>query len=266
MAVPLTDMLKKSRPARWLLTALLGIVTLGMFARYVVMPMLAWTRAQSAERPMYTVVGSISSETLHGHAVPVELRHYETYLVAEVELPEGLSQDEQRKEGFGQVARYIFGDNLRRRSGLMGRWFAWTHKEGEQIAMTAPVQQELHPAVQASAHEEKHETAKVSFIMPSMYKAIHELPVPRNGNITLRAVPTHYAAVVGFRGAQPSPHKVAEYRFVIGKALEHQGLKVEESRGVMVYQYHDPIATPNMLRWNEVVIWVHPHGVENFEN
>lgn len=254
--------LKRSRPARWLLTALLGVAALGFLARYLVLPVLFWRRAEACERPEYTVLGSLPAETLHHSPVTVELRRYEPYLVAEVQVPAGLSEDEMQKLGFGQVAGYIFGDNLRRRSGFLGRYMAMTAEEPEPIAMTAPVQQELAHA-QMSAHEESTKLTAVSFTMPSKYKHLSQLPVPKNSNVTLRAVPEHYAAVVGFRGPPPKPAKVSDLRWAMRAALEAAGLERDHSRGVMVYQYHDPFATPNMLRWNEVVMLLHPHGLEN---
>uniref|UniRef100_A0A7S1QNH0 SOUL heme-binding protein n=1 Tax=Alexandrium catenella TaxID=2925 RepID=A0A7S1QNH0_ALECA len=260
MAVHLPAALTKSRPARWLVTAALGVATLGMLSRYVVMPLLFWRRAESCERPEYAVVGSLSGQTLHGSKVAVELRRYESYLVAEVRVPEGLSKEEQQQVGFGQVARYIFGDNLRRRSGPLGRYF--TVSEPEAIAMTAPVRQELAPAVQMSMHEELSETALVSFTMPSKYQALYQLPVPKNSNVTLRVEPAHYSAAVGFRGPPPSAAKIAELRAAMNMAIENAGLEAEEERGMLVYQYHDPFATPNLLRWNELVIFLKPDGLK----
>mmetsp|Transcript_48029 Transcript_48029/g.139105 ORF Transcript_48029/g.139105 Transcript_48029/m.139105 type:complete len:272 (+) Transcript_48029:58-873(+) len=254
--------LKKSRPARWLLTAALGVAALGLLARYVVLPLVAWRRAESCERPEYAVVGSLKAETAKGVKLAVELRRYQPYLVAEVEMPRGLSEEERRSVGFRQVAGYIFGDNLRRQAGFLGRHLSLTESEPEPITMTAPVQSELHPAVQKTASEEDAETAMVSFMMPSKYKSLRELPVPTNSNVTLRAVPEHYAAVVGFRGPSPRPPQVSEVERAVRAALAGAGLKAHGSRGVLVYQYHDPFATPGMLRWNEVVLLVDADGVE----
>jgi len=248
----------RSRPAR----LLLAVVVLVLLARYVVLPLIAWRRAESCERPSYEALGSLAGETIHGSPLKVELRRYEPHLVAEVRVPKGLPEEEQRSLGFGQVASYIFGDNQRRRPGFLGRRLAITEGEPEPIAMTAPVQTELHPAVQKSASEEHAETSVVSFTMPSKYKAIHELPIPQNSNVTLRVVPGYYAAAVGMRGATPKSAKVSEVQGAIRRAVAGAGLKVDESTGVLLLQYHDPFATPSMLRWNEVALRLQEDGVE----
>jgi len=255
----------RSRPARWLLAVLFTSGVLALVARYLVVPLFYWRVAESCERPNYEVVGHLQAPVREGQPLEVELRRYEPYLVAEVQLPRGLSEEQRRALGFNQVAGYIFGGNLRRRAGPLGRWGpTWmaTEPEPEKIAMTAPLLTEVGTATQLSATQEEAGPSVVSFTMPSMYKALNQLPVPTNQNVTLRAVPEHYAAVVGFRGPPPRAAKVAEMRTAMQEALEDAGLEPEEDRGVLVYEYHDPFLTPSLLRWNEVVLLVQPDGVE----
>jgi len=224
--------------------------------RYVVIPLVFWRSAESCERPQHQVIDVLDAKA-DGRNLRVEVRQYAPYLVAEVSVSPGLPDEQQRAEGFTQVAGYIFGGNLRRKSGLVGRWaphWVATEKEPEKIAMTAPVQSEAQPDGMSGI-------ATVSFTMPSKYRALNELPVPTNRNVTLRVVHEHFVAVAGFRGPPPTAEKVNEVHRAMLASVEQAGLQPLEGRGVQLYQYHDPFATPSLLRWNEVALVLDPHGL-----
>ncbi|CAK0833784.1 unnamed protein product [Prorocentrum cordatum] len=256
------------RPARCLLLLAACCGAFALLARWVALPLLFWRLAERCERPAHEAVGSIQAEG-PGGPLTVELRRYAPLLVAEVLLPRSLSAEQRQVLGFRQVAGYIFGGNRqRRRLGELGRWVPrWmaAGPEGpEKIAMTAPVVQQTDSAAGRGGGEEEAagRIVKVSFTMPSKYSRLSELPVPTNRNVTLRAVPAHYAAVVGFRGRPPSAAKVASVQSAMEVALAAAGLRPEAGRGALVHQYHDPFATPRVLRWNEVVLLLEPEGVE----
>mmetsp|Transcript_26856 Transcript_26856/g.37478 ORF Transcript_26856/g.37478 Transcript_26856/m.37478 type:complete len:99 (-) Transcript_26856:338-634(-) len=80
-----------------------------------------------------------------------------------------------------------------------------------------------------------------------------ELPVPLNKNVTLRQIPGHFLAVKKFSGPPPTEDKVETYRAEILDALSKNGLFPSIGK-TFVYQYHDPFATPNFLRKNEVAV------------
>mmetsp|Transcript_45864 Transcript_45864/g.109209 ORF Transcript_45864/g.109209 Transcript_45864/m.109209 type:complete len:272 (+) Transcript_45864:66-881(+) len=256
----------RTSPGRRRATCLLRwVVCLGTgyaLVRFVVFPLLFWRAAEKCERPAHEVMLSMEIPDVEtGKPLQVELRRYEPYLVAEVTLPHDLSEKERRSSGFRQVAGYIFGKNGRRRGGLFGQ--SWmpariaATKEVEKIAMTAPVRSETVGKSSASEVEDGDaDTAVISFTMPSKYKAVKDLPIPENRNVTLKEVPEHYAAVVGFRGPPPTPERVLLVKQAILRCLEENDLEPVKDRGAMVYQYHDPFATPNLLRWNEVVVMI----------
>jgi len=243
------------------------LAVFGLFAaavRYVVAPLGFWRAAENCERPQHEVVMvmEIPDDEKPGKTLKVEFRRYEPYLVAEVELPAGLSEAERRSTGFQQVAGYIFGGNGRRRPGFLGKWLPArlaASKEVEKISMTAPVRTETAGENLISyepLREEDAEIRGISFTMPSKYKSVSDLPIPLNRNVTLREVPEHFAAAVGFRGPPPSPERVLVVKQAILRLLEEQNVELVKKQGTMVYQYHDPFATPNMLRWNEVVVMI----------
>eukprot|EP00930_Biecheleria_cincta_P048396 TRINITY_DN33715_c0_g1_i1.p1 TRINITY_DN33715_c0_g1~~TRINITY_DN33715_c0_g1_i1.p1 ORF type:complete len:280 (-),score=36.47 TRINITY_DN33715_c0_g1_i1:424-1263(-) len=249
----------RSRRLRCLciLFSILGAVA-GL-GRYVVFPLLAWRLAERCERPHFELFGVLDARDQIGNHLRVELRHYSPYLVAEVRLPTGLTEQQQRTLGFRQVAGYIFGGNKRRAPGVLGR-FAFRSiamgQEAEKIAMTVPVQQETASKPGDAALDRVAQTSVVSFTMPSRYQSLRDLPLPTNSNVTLRAVPEQYAAVIGFRGPPPKPEKVLALQSAIERSLQAAGIHPMRGRAALVYQYHDPFATPNILRWNEVVLLI----------
>jgi len=257
--------------ARCALILFITLAGLALLARYVVAPLLFWRLAESCERPQHTVVGTLPLASADGkQAMKMQIRVYEPYLVAEVRLPKDISEAERRNLGFRQVAGYIFGSNIPRKPGVFGQTFPRMlapSDKSEKISMTAPVQSEMRrmPAKVSMKDdtEPAADTAVVSFTMPSKYKSLSDLPVPLNRNVTLRAVEKHYAAVAGFRGPPPSAARIVQVQLAMENALAHAGVQLKRGSGPFLYQYHDPIATPSMLRWNEVVLLLEPQSVES---
>lgn len=248
-----------SRRLRCFCTLCLILGAVAVLGRYVVLPLLAWRLAERCERPDFELLGTLDVRDQNGKLLRVELRHYSPYLVAEVRLPRGLTEQQQRNFGFRQVAGYIFGANKRRTPGFLGR-FAFHStamgQEAEKIAMTVPVQQETASKPGDVALDLVAQTTVVSFTMPSRYQTLRDLPLPTNSNVTLRAVPEQYAAVIGFRGPPPKPEQVLALQNAMEQSIQAAGLHPMKGRAALVYQYHDPFATPNILRWNEVVLLI----------
>ena len=131
------------------------------------------------ESPKYKVVSKENK---------FEIREYEEYIVAEVEISE--DYDRAINKGFRILADYIFGNNKKRtRIEMTAPVTETTANQSEKIEMTAPVSA-------LSSAEGKY---KITFMMPSKY-TIDTLPEPNSKEIRFRKVDAHKAAVVGFSG------------------------------------------------------------------
>ena len=190
----------------------------------------AWRLSEALEKPRY--------ETLAQLPAGVELRRYEPYVVAEATIP-GQGMKKATSTGFRACAGYIFGGRNR-----VGSRFAM--KSGSRsMAMTAPVRMEGVGT----------ETTKVSFVM-SKNETLRSLPTPTDAIVSLRQVPGHTAAFVRFSGPPPSEAKIARARSRVEAALEASGYAPQKNAPTLTYGYHDPFATPNILRRNEVGVYV----------
>ena len=116
----------------------------------------------SIEEPSFTVLKKDD---------PFETRKYDPFITAET-----YTRGEREKaagDGFQVLAEYIFGGN----------------KEEEKIDMTAPVMMELI--------DKKNQKWKISFVMPSKYKTISELPKPNSSQIKfVQNQPQEYIVLV----------------------------------------------------------------------
>lgn len=148
-------------------------------------------------------------------------------------------------KGFRGVAGYIFGKNRAR-----GRQAAALSEPSEKMAMTAPVRTTLKADEAVAAIDE----LKVSFVM-ARDRELSSLPVPLESDVKLRTVPPHRMACRSFSGPPPSQERIAKLRAVVEGEVEKGGLK-RASDEVLVYGYHDPFITPNLLRRNEVGVMV----------
>mmetsp|Transcript_3729 Transcript_3729/g.6915 ORF Transcript_3729/g.6915 Transcript_3729/m.6915 type:complete len:262 (-) Transcript_3729:305-1090(-) len=224
---------------------------------------LAWRAANNLERPTYRVLRRLSSG--------VEIRRYEPYLIAETEIDASkINQDgndvrysdEMRASagnGFRICAGYIFGKN-KRRGGTSSEPMKMTapvrtaneiDEGSEKMQMTAPVR------MIGGGGSEKKKMTKVSFVIGSKY-SLRTAPKPLDSSVKLRNVPSHILAVRSFSGAPPKESRVAAERTKILNSLEEADLSVDAREGseTLVYGYHDPIITPNLLRRNEVCVKV----------
>ncbi len=171
-----------------------------------------WLVVRGVETPEHTVV------TQDGD---MEVRDYPALRVAEV-VRSG-SRDKAVSAGFRPLAGYIFA----------------SERQGEKIAMTAPV-------TQTPAGEEAW---RVRFIMPEGY-TLAELPQPASDDITLREIEAQRMAVVRFSG-RADDSSIAAHEQRLRDWLAEQGL---EADGQPVYAYYDDPLTPGFMRRNEVLI------------
>ena len=83
------------------------------------------------------------------------------------------------------------------------------------------------------------------------------MPIPSDSDVKVIKVPAHFMAAVAFSGAPPSEAKVEDKRRLVAGQLSSRGLRVKSGSDTLVYGYHDPFMTPDLLRRNEVGIMVH---------
>ncbi|MEM9009681.1 MAG: heme-binding protein [Pseudomonadota bacterium] len=180
-----------------------------------------WLNATTGiETPDYAVSESEGS---------IELRDYPALRVAEV-MRQG-SRREAVRAGFRPLAAYIFADE----------------REGDKIAMTAPVTQ---------TPEAEGPNWTVRFVMPRDYD-LAELPAPADGSeVTLRELPPQQIAAIRFSGVA-TDETVAEAEDALRDWIFTRDL-TPVGPATIAY-YNDPL-TPGPLRRNEVLIEVAPAG------
>lgn len=215
--------------------------------------LLAWRTANKLEQPPYQVVKTLPLPGRRRGCV--ELRKYSSYLIAETTVDES-SMRQAGREGFGKCASYIFGKNLSRGGEDSSEKMAMTSPvrsvgSSESMAMTAPVR--------GSTSSSSGKT-KISFVIGSKYN-MRNVPKPVDKDVTVKKVDGHFLATTSFSGPPPSDAKVAKERQDIVAALENEGIRVKSKDETIVYGYHDPVITPNILRKNEVGIMIDGSGL-----
>lgn len=166
-----------------------------------------------------------------------EVRRYDAYVVAET-VQRG-SHAAALNAGFGELFRYIAGDNLRTEKVPMTAPVLQSNAgAGQKIPMTAPV---LNHAA-----GDQH---IVAFVMPPG-ATVADLPAPRSANVVLRAVPPHRAAVVRFSGNATAAVMQAKTAALLA-ALARDGKRV---LGPPREAFYNPPWTPPFMRRNEVLV------------
>lgn len=181
------------------------------------------------EEPRYKVIQ---------HDGNFELRRYEPYLVAEMEVSANF--EEAGNAAFRPLADYIFGKN--RSSEKIGMTAPVTQApKGEKIGMTAPV-------IQSAGSKGLY---VVSFVMPSRY-TLATLPKPMDARIHFREVPSSLMAVWRYRGGW-SQSKYAEGERALREAIAKA--KLTALQPPVWARYNAPY-WPAFLRRNEILIEV----------
>ncbi len=180
------------------------------------------------EEPKYTVI-----EKKEGY----EIREYEWYIVAEVEVSGDMRT--ALNQGFRLLAGYIFGGNVAKKSISMTVPVMDTTKTSESISMTAPVMDTLDSSG-------KH---IVAFTMPSSY-TIENLPIPNSWEIKFRAIPRTKRAALSYSW-YATEHRVEEKKALLLELLKIDGFTTLGSPTSA--QYNPPLSFPP-LRRNEVMI------------
>lgn len=210
--------------------------------------LFAWRAANNLEKPNYTVIKRlpISPPSRRGN---IEVRKYDSYLIAETTVDES-SMRKAGSKGFGKCAGYIYGRNEARTKSNESEKMAMTAPvrsvgdAGEKMAMTAPVR---------GVGNTKGKT-KISFVIGSKYD-LQSAPKPIDKDVKVKKINEHYLAATSFSGPPPNDERISRERNLILQTLEREGIRVKDKE-VLVYGYHDPVVTPNILRKNEVAVMV----------
>ena len=210
------------KPVKVIGFTLVGLLGLLVFAA------AGWFYVTSnVEQPKYRVVLNEGA---------IELRDYPPLVVAEV-TRRGERKDAVRA-GFRPLASYIFAKE----------------REGESIAMTAPVTQEREriamtaPVTQSPSNEGTADAWVVRFVMPAEY-SLETLPPPANPDVQLRRLPESRRAAIRFSGVATDA-LIAEQEGRLRAWLAERGLT---PAGAATYAYYNDPFTPGFLRRNEVV-------------
>lgn len=172
-----------------------------------------------------------------------ELRRYEPYRVAEVEVRgafEGVGS-----EAFKILAGYIFGDNQgevkMEMTAPVNQRPAETRSSGTRLEMTAPVTQRPQGVTP--------DTYVISFVMPARF-TLETLPRPNNPRIVLREEPARRVAARRYSGSWSEDRYREEERSLL-EALKRDGL---QPKGAPIYaRYNSPFSLP-MFRRNEILV------------
>jgi hypothetical protein len=181
--------------------------------------------APAVEEPRYELVRNIDER--------VELRRYEPYVVAEVELDAGAGEAGNR--AFPILAGYIFGKN----------------KGERKLAMTAPVTQTAAPVKMAMTapvtQSATRAGTRVQFVLPAGV-TLATAPEPLDPRVRLREEPAATWAVIRYSGAW-SQERYAEHVEALRAVLATAGVATE---GEPVWARYNGPMTPWFLRRNEI--------------
>jgi hypothetical protein len=200
---------------------------------------------------MSTIFGAIDVETPKYQSIKTidetcELREYPPSIRVEVELDPSVSSI-TTGEGFRDLANYIFGGN----------------EASQKIAMTAPVVTSKAPtasskkiAMTAPVVTETADSGniKMSFILPSEYQSIDDLPKPKEGaKVHLQDYPAQKWLVKKYKGLL-TDSKAAELGSELKSIAEKEKLQISDPNYV-VWRYNPPWCLW-FLRTNEVAFQI----------
>jgi len=166
-----------------------------------------------------------------------EIREYEDYIVAEVEIDGDFASALQK--GFGVLADYIFGGNTTKSHIAMTAPVTEQSVTSEKIEMTAPV---------VSSPIEEGKKYRIGFSMPSKYN-MDSLPEPKNKTISFRKIGKHKVAALNFSGNLNS-------KLAIRKAQELETWLVANNyskKNNLIFAQYNPPWIPGVFRKNEVL-------------
>lgn len=187
--------------------------------------------ALAIEEPEYTVVEDMGT---------YEIRRYEPYLVAEVDVA-ATSEKNAGGRAFRILAGYIFGDNEPQTKMAMTAPVEMTESEGgERMQMTAPVE-----STGADG------TYTYAFVMERKY-TLDTLPRPTDPRIRIREKPARHVAALRYAGSW-SDSNYERHRAELAAALAADG--IDTVGAFTLARYNSPFSLP-WFRRNEVLVEV----------
>ena len=190
---------------------------------------LTHSNAMAIEEPSYEVIETYEE---------FEVRRYEPYLLAEVDVSGGINS--AGNKAFRILAGYIFGDNAAAtKMAMTAPVESRSANQGEKMAMTAPV---------TSTKKEGDEMTTVAFVMEQKY-SIDTLPTPNDERIRIREVPERFVAVRRYSGRWTDAKYQRNLQLLI-EALSNVSLEVVGEP--VLARYNSPFSLP-MMRRNEVM-------------
>lgn len=197
---------------------------------------------------MASVFGYIGVETpaftlLKRSPLGYEVRRYGKQLRCEVQTP---SEEFTTSVGFRALANYIFGGNVSKENAQGSEKIAMTSpvvtSPSTKIAMTSPVV--TTPSTTGATF--------MSFILPSKFTDLNQLPTPHDSSVRLIEVPEKTYAVSVFSGS-PSEDQVQQEKEKLLSFLEKDEIKVRMGEAVQYCRYNPPW-TISFFRTNEIMI------------
>ena len=190
---------------------------------------LTHSNAMAIEEPSYEVIETYEE---------FEVRRYEPYLLAEVDVSGGINS--AGNKAFRILAGYIFGDNAAAtKMAMTAPVESRSTDQGEKMAMTAPV---------TSTQKDGVEMTTVAFVMEQKY-SIDTLPIPNDERIRIREVPERIVAVRRYSGRWTDGKYQRNLQLLVD-ALSNASLEVVGE--AVLARYNSPFSLP-MMRRNEVM-------------
>jgi hypothetical protein len=188
--------------------------------------------AMAIEEPAYEVLESFEE---------FEVRRYEPYLVAEVDVDGNFS--EAGNNAFRILADYIFGNNSSAtKMAMTAPVEARKSESGEKMSMTAPV---------TATSTNDSDLTTFAFVMEGKYTR-ETLPVPNDDRVRIRLMPARVMAVRRYSGRWTESN-YNRHKTTLRTALDDAGISF--SGEPILARYNSPFSLP-MMRRNEVMIEV----------
>ena len=198
--------------------------------------------AMAIEEPSYEVIATYDD---------FELRQYQPYLVAEVDVSGDF--ENTGNAAFRILAGYIFGDNEASvKMSMTAPVVSKASGKGEKMSMTAPV-------TATSAGGDGQMT--YAFVMESQY-TMETLPTPNDGRIRIREVPERIMAVCRYSGRWTLT-KYRQNEELLRLALSNEGIEI--AGDPILARYNSPFSLP-MFRRNEVMFEIVGSGGKTSAN
>jgi hypothetical protein len=195
---------------------------------FVIFTCFFYSSLMAIETPKYTIVKSSD---------PFEIREYESYVTAEVEV-EG-SFDEAGNKAFRALFNYISGNNTKKQSLEMTAPVE-QKSSGESLSMTAPVEQ-----------RGKDGKYILSFVLPDSVK-IDTAPTPNDPKVVLKNNPPRKIASITYSGFWSE----ANYNENLAKLLDWVQTEGLTKKSEPIYARYNAPFSLWFLRRNEILMEV----------